>query len=168
MAQVFITIGNDTTVGNGADGDGDADLHDLARWLADEPALRGRVRTCRGGPPAAGSMGTVSDLLIAVLEPGGAATVLVGTVVTWLRGRRERRTVTIRLTDGTEVTVSSDRVGRLGPEELAAMVRAVAEAVEPDGTRPSGAPEGPAVPDGPPAGADPGDDRARRDRAEEP
>ncbi|MFE7564886.1 hypothetical protein [Kitasatospora sp. NPDC057500] len=144
MAEVFITVGNGAR--------GGADVHELARWLADEPALRGRVRHAVSGPPVAGAMGTVSDLLIAVLEPGGAVTVLVGSVVAWVRGRRERRTVTLRRADGVEVTVASDRVGRLDPEELAALVRAVAEAIEPDaaeargaaGTR--GAAEAPEVP----------------------
>ncbi|WP_425554664.1 effector-associated constant component EACC1, partial [Kitasatospora putterlickiae] len=108
MTQVFITVGNGAN-GNGADGNGASgsgrngssgngsgpaggtDVHELARWLADEPALRGRVRTGSSGPPVAGAMGTVSDLLTVVLEPGGAATVLIGTVVAWLRGRREGR-----------------------------------------------------------------------------
>ncbi|MFF7456417.1 hypothetical protein [Kitasatospora sp. NPDC008115] len=166
MAEVFIAVGNGAHGDGNGDGNGGtdrgpgrgADVHGLARWLAGEPALRGRVRHARSGPPVAGAMGTVSDLLIAVLEPGGAVTVLVGSVVAWVRGRRERRTVTLRRADGVEVTVASDRVGRLDPEELAALVRAVAEAIEPSG---ADAPEVPADP-ADPADADEPDRRRAR------
>ncbi|MER5356335.1 hypothetical protein ABT093_39205 [Kitasatospora sp. NPDC002551] len=176
MAQVIITIGSGAP-GDGTHADGtaagDAAVHELAAWLAGEPALRGRIRPGRSAPPAAGAMGPVSDLLIAVLEPGGAATVLVGGVVAWIRGRRERRTVTFHRADGTEVTVSTDQVHRLDAEELAALVRAVTEAIEPPGARTAEASAGPAGADGPSSGPAPEDTAEPgrlppRDRAEEP
>lgn len=57
-------------------------------------------------------MGTGTDVVLALLEPGGVATVLAGAVVTWLQTRRGSRTV-MRQADPLEGMVLPG--GHLGP-----------------------------------------------------
>ena len=67
------------------------DAHDqltsLRQWLNAEDDLRGRVhRPAATVPPA--TMGAVADVLTVALAGGGALTVLVGSVSTWLQTGR--------------------------------------------------------------------------------
>ncbi|MFF0964733.1 effector-associated constant component EACC1 [Streptomyces sp. NPDC003703] len=78
-------------------------------------AAAGRTRTARSrqaGDLAAsrpGTMGAASDALIALLEPGGVATVFAGAVIAWVQTRCGNHTITVTRPDGTEITISSGR-----------------------------------------------------------
>ncbi|SOD60113.1 hypothetical protein SAMN06297387_10218 [Streptomyces zhaozhouensis] len=113
--------------GDGADG-----VLELRRWLAAEPELRGRVRSGQPVVRRRDVMGTASDALTAVLEPGGVATVFAGALVAWLHSRRSNQTVTVTRPDGTEITVSSTRVRSLDAASVAELVRQLA-ATDPPG-----------------------------------
>ncbi|MFC4332543.1 hypothetical protein ACFPC0_33220 [Streptomyces andamanensis] len=83
----------------------------------------GRTRTAQSrqaGDLAAsrpGTMGAVSDALIALLEPGGVATVFAGAVIAWVQTRRGNHTITVTRPDGTEITISSGRTRDVSPQE---------------------------------------------------
>ncbi|MFI0780912.1 hypothetical protein [Streptomyces sp. NPDC021212] len=110
----------------------DAGSDDLRRWLAGQPGLRGRVRRATDSGPPPGAMGAGTDVILALLEPGGVATVLAGAVVTWLQTRRGGRTVTLTRPDGTEITVSSAEVGTLDPQQAIELAERLAAALEQD------------------------------------
>ena len=67
--------------------DGDADVvASLAEWLATERELRGAVRTL-SNPIGENQLGAVTDIITVILGSGGAGTVLVSSLITWLRTR---------------------------------------------------------------------------------
>ncbi|MCL7382419.1 hypothetical protein ACFU76_37205 [Streptomyces sp. NPDC057539] len=108
--------------------------HDLRRWLAAEDSLRGRVRLA-DTRPVDGAMGAVSDVLVAVLEPGGVAAVFVGGVVAWLQARRGDQTVTLTRPDGTRITIESTQVRGLNGEQAMALAERLSQeltAAEPE------------------------------------
>lgn len=115
----------------------DAGPDDLRRWLAGQPGLRGRVRRDTASGPPPGAMGAGTDVVLALLEPGGVATVLAGGVVAWLQTRRGSRTVTITRPDGTQISVSSTEVAPLDAQQASELAERLAAALEPD----AGAPE---------------------------
>ncbi|MFD4031593.1 hypothetical protein ACFWVP_13985 [Streptomyces sp. NPDC058637] len=105
--------------------------NDLGRWLRRHPELRDRVTTEPGHEPVAGTMGTAGELLSLLLAPGGMTAALAAAVVAWLQNRRGTQTVTITLPDGTQVTVSSERVRGLTAEASGEVAERVAEAIRP-------------------------------------
>lgn len=109
-----------------------AGLDDLRRWLTNRPALRGRIS---GSPEAtsqpAGAMGTGTDVILALLEPGGVATVLTGAVIAWLQTRRGSQTVTISRPDGTRITVSSDQVRAMDGQQAGTLAQEIATTLGP-------------------------------------
>ncbi|MBU3865101.1 hypothetical protein KN815_13780 [Streptomyces sp. 4503] len=106
---------------------------DLRRWLAGQPELRGRVRRAPASAPPPGTMGAGTDVVLALLEPGGVATVLAGAVVAWLQTRRGSRTVTLTRPDGTEITISSTEVEPLDAQQAVDLAERLAIALEQDG-----------------------------------
>ncbi|WP_405986943.1 effector-associated constant component EACC1 [Streptomyces sp. NBC_00872] len=100
--------------------------HDLRRWLAAEDSLRGRIRLA-DTRPANGAMGAVSDVLVAVLEPGGVAAVFAGGVVAWLQARRGDQTVTLTRPDGTRITIESTQVRGLNGEQAMALAERLSQ-----------------------------------------
>ena len=67
--------------------DGDADVvASLAEWLATERELRGAVRTL-SNQIGENQLGAVTDIITVILGSGGAGTVLVSSLITWLRTR---------------------------------------------------------------------------------
>ncbi|GAA2820513.1 hypothetical protein RMN57_30110 [Kitasatospora sp. CM 4170] len=112
--------------GGRADGGG---VHGLRGWLAEEPALRGRVRRA-GGTPEPGSMGVAAEALIALLEPGGVVAVFAGAVVAWVQTRRSSHTVTLTRPDGGRVTLSSRQVKGMTPHQIAELVGELAAAID--------------------------------------
>ncbi|MFF7654334.1 hypothetical protein ACFZCY_31650 [Streptomyces sp. NPDC007983] len=116
---------------------------DLRRWLAGQPGLRGRVRRATDSGPPPGAMGAGTDVILALLEPGGVATVLAGAVVAWLQTRRGSRTVTITRPDGTEISVSSTEVGPLDAQQASELAARLAAALEPDARAPEAGGGGP-------------------------
>jgi hypothetical protein len=99
---------------------------DLRGWLGKQRELRGRVQRGAGEPPAPGTMGTATEFVTVLLEPGGIVTVLVAAVVTWVQNRSGSQTVTITRPDGTEVTVTSDRVKGLDAQQAGALAQEIA------------------------------------------
>ncbi|MDH6696593.1 hypothetical protein ABZ682_02465 [Streptomyces griseoviridis] len=87
---------------------GDQLLRTLRAWLGHNDAFRGQTEL-RRRPIAEGDMGGGLDVLVVALGSGGAATLLVQSVSTWLNQRRSDVTVTIRATDGREVSISVTR-----------------------------------------------------------
>ncbi|MFE4832231.1 hypothetical protein [Streptomyces sp. NPDC056672] len=100
--------------------------HDLRRWLAAEDSLRGRIRLA-DTRPADGAMGAVSDVLVAVLEPGGVVAVFAGGVVAWLQARRGDQTVTLTRPDGTRITIESTQVRGLNGEQAMALAERLSQ-----------------------------------------
>lgn len=99
---------------------------DLRGWLGKQRELRGRVQRGAGEPPAPGTMGTATEFVTVLLEPGGIVTVVVAAVVTWVQNRGGSQTVTIVRPDGTEVTVTSDRVKGLNAQQAGALAQEIA------------------------------------------
>ncbi|MFF5447178.1 hypothetical protein [Streptomyces sp. NPDC012888] len=108
------------------DDGGRAGTDDLRGWLGKQRELRGRVQRGTGEPPAPGTMGTATEFVTVLLEPGGIVTVLVAAVVTWVQNRSGSQTVTITRPDGTEVTVTTDRVKGLDAQQAGALAQEIA------------------------------------------
>ena len=94
-------------------------LRDLASWFADEDDLRGRVRLA-DGEPVPDTLGAVVDTLVATITPA-AATALTTVLVTWLRHRRGKVSVTVQAADGKRVEVSTEGVAGLSAAEVRAL-----------------------------------------------
>ncbi|MFI6848745.1 hypothetical protein OG535_22455 [Kitasatospora sp. NBC_00085] len=105
----------------------------LLRWLDRQPELRGVVRRDDTAVPPPGTMGGAGELFLAVLAPGGVAAVLATAVVAWVQNRRGGQSVSVTVTrpDGGQVTVASDRVRPMNPEQLAELTRRIADVIEP-------------------------------------
>ncbi|MEE1754539.1 effector-associated constant component EACC1 [Streptomyces sp. SP18CS02] len=99
---------------------------DLRGWLGKQRELRGRVQRGAGEPPAPGTMGTATEFVTVLLESGGIVTVLVAAVVTWVQSRSGSQTVTITRPDGTQVTVTSERVKGLNAQQAGALAQEIA------------------------------------------
>ncbi|MFJ8790290.1 hypothetical protein [Streptomyces sp. NPDC102462] len=130
------------TVDGGRDGGAE-----LRRWLTAEPQLRGRIRLDTQPPPPGAMGGGAMDALIAILEPGGVATVFAGAVVAWAASRRSSQTITVTKPDGTQISIESTQV-RADAAQAADLVERLAAAVgdpprpehrrAPDGAAPPG------------------------------
>lgn len=105
--------------------------NDLSRWLRRHPELRDRVALEPGPEPVGGTMGAAGELVSLLLAPGGVTAALAAAVVAWLQNRRGTQTVTITMPDGTQVTVSSERVRDLTAEASGEVAERVAEAIRP-------------------------------------
>ncbi|MEU4504178.1 hypothetical protein [Streptomyces sp. NPDC024089] len=113
--------------------DGDSGgLHDLRRWLSDEPELRGRIRGQTASPLPSDAMGLGAEALLAVVGPGGVAAVFAGALVAWVQSRRGDQTVTITRPDGATVTVSATRVRGMNAEQNARLARELATFLGPE------------------------------------
>jgi Effector Associated Constant Component 1 len=110
-----------------------ADLtRDLFAWLAGEPSLRGRVRIVEDDPPAC-ALGPVAAALEAVLEPGGAATALATVVITWLRCRAGKVSLSVRGENGSpELTITAERVKSLDAPGIRGLIAQVSDALNGD------------------------------------
>ncbi|MFE7277414.1 hypothetical protein [Streptomyces sp. NPDC057623] len=71
----------------------------LAGWFRHERALHGQVHLVPAAP-AGGELGTAFELLTVSLGSGGVATVLAGSLATWLQNRRTPTKVRITITRG--------------------------------------------------------------------
>ncbi len=81
-------------------------LRSLAQWLRSESELRGRVRLTEHSIEP-GDMGGALDAVAIALGSGGAATIFVRSLFTWLSQRQVGTSVRIQLKrpDGTETTL---------------------------------------------------------------
>ncbi|WP_431036581.1 effector-associated constant component EACC1 [Streptomyces sp. P6-2-1] len=124
---------------------GAVDTEDLRQWLGKDPALRGRVRRAADPTPRGGTMGLAADAVLALLAPGGVATVLAGAVIAWLQTRKGSRTITITRPDGTEISVTTAQVETADAGHTERLVQRIAAQL--DAAANSGHRGGPAEPD---------------------
>ncbi|NYV76212.1 hypothetical protein, partial [Streptomyces sp. UH6] len=135
------------------DDGGRSSADDLRGWLGRQRELRGRVKRGSGETPEPGTMGSASEIITLLLAPGGVATVLAAAVVAWVQNRSGSQTVTITRPDGTEITVTSDRVRGLTAQQTGDLAQQIAGSLEQPAQLP--APDGPSAPDGPAGTAEP-------------
>jgi len=88
-------------------GDPGRDLEDLAEWLSAEPELRGLIRD-GDARPGDGRLGPVTDFLVAAVGSGGAISVLVTALQSYLASRSGGLTITLTGPDGT-ITIDARR-----------------------------------------------------------
>lgn len=74
--------------------------------------------------------GGAAELIPVLLTPGGLTAAVAAAVVAWLQSRRGNQTVTINRPDGTQVTVTSERVRGLTAEGAGDLAQRVAEALQ--------------------------------------
>ena len=106
--------------------DGPDALRSLFDWLKHEDDLRGRV-TFRHGDVEPGEMGSPHDVLAVVLGTGGAGTVLVHSLFSWLSRRRSSVKITIETAAGLKVEVDARQV-----VDVESLTRQVAALVDPE------------------------------------
>ena len=81
-----------------------AALSALRQWLSDEPEFRGRITT--GGAQLSDSdMGAVVDVLVVAVGSGGALTMLVSSISSWLQQRRSEVEVEMTTSTGEIVRI---------------------------------------------------------------
>lgn len=118
------------------DGDDDDELNgdlsnDLRTWLGRQRELRGLVGRETGARPTPATMGASTEVITALLVPGGVATVLASAVVAWVRNRTGKQTVTLTRADGAQITVTSDKVRILTASQVGELVQQLAASLEP-------------------------------------
>lgn len=111
---------------------GAAEAADLAAWLDEEHALRGRVRL-DAGPVLDGALGGELQQLVVGLTSGGVATAVASVIVAWLRRRTGSVTVRVLGRDGFELEVRADQVRNMDAEQLRSHVDQLVSAVWRDG-----------------------------------
>lgn len=101
--------------------DAPAAMRSLQAWLAGQDELRGRVRPLVAAPQP-GAMGSVTEVLLVTLGPGGVASAVASVLISWIR--RQSGPVRVRVTrpDGTEVELDADHVRGLSMEEVRSLV----------------------------------------------
>jgi len=104
-------------------------LRALRAWLTQEEQLRGRVILIQEEPPEPGTLGMALEALSVSIESGGAVTVLIAGIMSWIRqryGQRNRASTTViklRRADGASVEISADIAGTWSAVEVAAQIR---------------------------------------------
>ncbi|MER5549640.1 hypothetical protein ABT072_46410 [Streptomyces sp. NPDC002589] len=111
---------------------GAAQTADLAAWLDEEDALRGRVRRV-AGPVPDGALGGELQQLVVGLTSSGVTTAVASVVVAWLRRRTGSVSVRVSGRDGFELEVHADQVWNMDAEQLRAQVDRLVSAAWPDG-----------------------------------
>ncbi|GLZ41748.1 hypothetical protein [Actinokineospora sp. NBRC 105648] len=108
-----------------ADESGEA-ITALFDWLRHEDELRGRVRM-RQAAPREDEMGSPWDALTVAVSGGGALTVLLASIGTWLRTRRSD--VKLDLAIGkNSLSLDSKRI-KADPESLRLLIEAAVKAM---------------------------------------
>lgn len=110
------------------------EVADLADWLDEDDALRGRVRREVGRVPD-GALGGELQQLVVGLTSSGVATAVASVIVAWLRRRTGSVTVRVSRSDGFEVELRADQVRSMNPEQLRAQVDQLVSAARPDSER---------------------------------
>jgi hypothetical protein len=89
------------------------ELAALGEWLGGENELRGRIRSIHG-PVGDTELGVVPELLTVALGAGGAGSVLVSSLKTWLVTRRTTVKITV-VSAGRSVTLDIQTAGEVAP-----------------------------------------------------
>jgi hypothetical protein len=117
--------------------DGSLDeLRALRAWLTQEEQLRGRVTLTQAGAPEPGTLGTALEALSVSIGSGGAVTVLITGIMSWIRqrsGQRRASTTVIKLrrADGATVEISAATAGTWSTAEIAAQIRQLVQDLDP-------------------------------------
>jgi hypothetical protein len=101
----------------------DRDARALWDWLSSEDELRGRVRQ-QSKPIAQGEMGSALDVLAVAAGSGGALTVLVKSLSTWLTHRGQDTKIRLTMTE-KKVELEFDAGRARDPEALLRAVQAL-------------------------------------------
>jgi hypothetical protein len=117
--------------------DHDDPARSLRSWLVDEDELRGRVRLM-DRPPEPGRLGAWLETVAVVLAPGGAAAVLAGAVVSWVRWHRSDLRVAIRRRDGQQAEVEVKRLRGMDAATLPEVIEALGRWLDADLTEADG------------------------------
>jgi Effector Associated Constant Component 1 len=105
------------------------DLRSLREWLVMEDELRGRVDLATP-PPREGVLGSVADVLVAALGSGGAVTVLISVLISWIRHRTQDVSFEVVREDGSSIKVDAKRVRGTDTAALQELVTAYAQSLE--------------------------------------
>jgi hypothetical protein len=107
------------------------ELRALDRELSDLDDLRGRVRPV-AGQPRPGELGVLDSALVVAVGQGGAITVMVTALVSWLR--RRVGTVSVKVTAGDRsVEINAENVRGLTAEQVRTYVTELTAAIGEDG-----------------------------------
>ncbi len=138
------------------------DLRSLQAWLVAEDELRGRVEPIEQ-TPAPGQLGSALDTLIVALGPGGAVSVLLAGLISWIRSRHSDVDITVERRDGhTTIRLSARRIRELNAASLRDEIDQLGQALSGQalsGPLPPVASDDPSLPVGPRRGQ-PGANRA--------
>lgn len=130
MDVTVSVVGRETAVG---------ELRSLFSWLAGDEEFRGRLRLVEAAPQP-GTLGGWPEAVVVALSDGGAVSILVSAVITWIRHRTSEVTCTVTRPDGTSVELTASRVRRTDLAEASELVKQVAAVLD-DGHI-EGSPEG--------------------------
>lgn len=104
---------------------------DLRGWLGRQQELRGLVQADVAAVPRdRGTMGDATEVITALLAPGGVATVLAAAIDAWVQNRGGGQTVIITRPDGSQVTVASERVKGLTAQQAGELARRIAGSID--------------------------------------
>lgn len=118
------------------------DLRELHSWLLQEPELRGCVHLAER-PPEPGHLGTVPELVLALVQSGTTASVLTSAVFAWLRYRTSDVDCRIATSNGRSFEFSAKRVQASGLQAEHQLIREVSAALTDDIAAEPGAEDGP-------------------------
>lgn len=116
-----------------------AQVRGLYTYLRRDPDLRGSVRLLESAPPP-GTLGPVAEAVEFVTGSPELVATVAGVVIAWLRYRTSDVKLTVKRSDGTEVTVTANRVRTLSNEQTRAIMSEVQDALR--SQSPTDAPEG--------------------------
>lgn len=89
------------------------ELAALGEWLQDEREFRGYIRTVYGQTSET-ELGPVVEILVVALGSGGAGTVLVSSLKTWMITRRTTAKITVEV-EGRSVTLDIETADDVTP-----------------------------------------------------
>jgi hypothetical protein len=95
------------------EGDHADELRALYAWLGEEQELRGQVRLAQAAPGST-QLGAVTDAIVVALGAGGAGTVLVSSLVNWVKTRRPALRLTVEAS-GRKVELELESVADAAP-----------------------------------------------------
>ncbi|TCK25225.1 effector-associated constant component EACC1 [Pseudonocardia endophytica] len=98
------------------------ELHHLERWLSNEQDLRGRLTYPVADITPKGEMGGLSDVLVASLASGGAVTVLVQSIQSWIAAQRPKVSVEIKTRKGDSIRVDAEG---FSPDDLTRLLKEI-------------------------------------------
>lgn len=105
---------------------GPDELFGLLDWFRHDDELRGRVSPLSPGVRD-GRMGDLYDVLVVAVGAGGLAPALTRSLSAWLTHRRADITITVKRSNGAEITLDANRVKSA---EVLAQVRDLLDEVD--------------------------------------